>query len=52
VAFEPGKAGFDKAEFEKVVIGPSGNLRAPTIRSGKAWLVGFSEEAYGERFGG
>ena len=38
-------------EFQKVVIGPSGNLRAPTIRSGKTMLVGFSEEAFSERFG-
>ncbi len=50
MTFEPGKAGFDAQEFAKVVIGPSGNLRAPTIRSGKTWLVGFSAEAYGERF--
>ena len=37
-------------DFQKAVIGPSGNLRAPTIRSGKTMLVGFNEEAYGERF--
>ncbi len=38
-------------DFQKAVIGPSGNLRAPTIRAGKTMLVGFHEEAYGERFG-
>ncbi len=39
------------ADFAKAVLGPSGNLRAPAIRSGKTWLVGFHEEAYGEYFG-
>ena len=34
-----------------VVLGPTGNLRAPAIRTGKTWLVGFNEEAYTERFG-
>ena len=33
-------------ELRKVAIGPSGNLRAPTLRAGKSWYVGFSEEAY------
>ena len=28
------------------LLGPTGNLRAPTIRRGKTLLVGFSEEAY------
>src|SRR6476620_7951833 len=28
------------------LIGPSGNLRAPTARIGKTLVVGFSEEAY------
>lgn len=30
------------------LLGPTGNLRAPTIRKGKTLLVGFSEEAYKE----
>jgi hypothetical protein len=37
-------------DFRKAVIGPSGNLRAPTIRTGKTMLVGFSEDAFGDRF--
>ena len=37
-------------ELAKLVLGPSGNLRAPAIRTGKTWLVGFNEEAYAERF--
>jgi arsenate reductase-like glutaredoxin family protein len=28
------------------LLGPTGNLRAPTIRRGKTLLVGFNEEAY------
>lgn len=39
------------ADFAKAVLGPSGNLRAPAIRTGKTWLVGFHQEAYTERFG-
>lgn len=27
------------------VLGPTGNLRAPTVRIGRTWLVGLSEEA-------
>jgi arsenate reductase-like glutaredoxin family protein len=30
------------------LLGPTGNLRAPTIRKGSTLLVGFSEEAYRE----
>ncbi|MFT7075314.1 MAG: hypothetical protein ACJA0P_001317 [Planctomycetota bacterium] len=29
-------------------LGPTGNLRAPTLRVGKRWLVGFDEEEYGK----
>lgn len=32
--------------IEKLMLGPTGNLRAPTIRKGKTILVGFNEEAY------
>lgn len=52
LTFEPGKETFDEAEFLKAAIGPSGNLRAPTVKTGKTWVVGFSEEAYAQRFGG
>ena len=31
-------------ELTKAMIGPSGNLRAPTIRRGKKIFVGFHEE--------
>lgn len=34
------------AEILAILIGPTGNLRAPTARVGKTMLVGFNEEAY------
>ena len=52
LTFAPNKAGFDAAALQAVAIGPSGNLRAPTLRCGKTWIVGFHDEAYAERFGG
>ena len=30
----------------ELLIGPSGNLRAPTARIGKIWLVGFDAAMY------
>ncbi len=33
------------------MLGPTGNLRAPTIRVGKTMVVGFSDEVYSELFG-
>ena len=33
-------------EVAEKMLGPTGNLRAPTLRAGKSWYVGFSEEAY------
>ena len=38
-------------ELAKLLLGPTGNLRAPTVRSGKKLLVGFNEEIYGKVFG-
>ena len=35
-------------ELAAMMLGPTGNLRAPTIRKGKTLYVGFSEEAYRE----
>ncbi len=35
-----------KAEIAALLIGPSGNLRAPTARKGRTLLVGFDEETY------
>lgn len=36
----------DMDEVLAVVLGPTGNLRAPTFRSGKTLVVGFDEAAY------
>ena len=38
------------ADLAAVVLGPTGNLRAPAIRTGKTWVVGFQEELYDELF--
>ncbi len=45
--FDPKKD--DQNEILKKIIGPSGNLRAPTIRKGKDFLVGFNEVLFGEQ---
>ena len=34
------------------MLGPTGNLRAPTLVTGKTVMVGFNDEAYGGLFGG
>ena len=41
----------DPAELAKAVLGPSGNLRAPTLKVGTTYLVGFGEEAFSDLFG-
>lgn len=33
------------------ILGPTGNLKAPTLRLGKTLLVGYSEEAYRQILG-
>ena len=35
-----------KAELLGLLLGPSGNLRAPTVRRGRALIVGFDEATY------
>ena len=40
VSGEPGE------EMVDAMLGPTGNLRAPTVRSGKTLLVGFNEDEY------
>lgn len=35
-----------QSELLKLVLGPTGNLRAPTLRSGKKLIVGFNEQMY------
>ena len=47
--FKPaGKAGKDLVD---AMLGPTGNLRAPTIRAGKTVLVGVNEDVFAERLG-
>lgn len=38
-------------ELAKVLLGPTGNLRAPALRKGKTLIVGFNEELYGKLLG-
>ncbi len=47
--FKPGgKAG---KELVDAMLGPTGNLRAPTIRRGKTVVVGFNEEVFAQKLG-
>lgn len=47
--FDFGRDGALPEGLADAVIGPSGKLRAPVLRAGTTWLVGFSAEAYAER---
>jgi len=40
-----------ETEILKLILGPTGNLRAPTLRCGKRLIVGFNEEMYEGIFG-
>ena len=42
----------DKVNKDSVdaMLGPTGNLRAPTIRVGSTYLVGFNEEIFSAEF--
>lgn len=46
LSFDLRKDTLSQEELLKLVIGPSGNLRAPTLKVGKDLLVGFDEEMY------
>ena len=46
--FKGGSAGKDVVE---AMLGPTGNLRAPTIRKGKTVLVGFNEDVFQQALG-
>jgi len=35
-----------RAELLELLLGPTGGLRAPTLRVGRTLLVGFNAEAY------
>ncbi len=40
----------NKEVFEKMILGRTGNLRAPTIRKGKKLIIGFNEDSFKEFF--
>jgi arsenate reductase-like glutaredoxin family protein len=48
--FDLGETDASDADLQKVALGPTGNLRAPAIKTGKRWLIGFHEEAYAAVF--
>ncbi len=50
VAFDLRKDRPTDDELLAVLLGPTGNLRAPTLRVGKTLIVGFSDSAYAELF--
>lgn len=39
-----------RAELLALVLGPTGNLRAPTLRKGRTLIVGFDEATYARLF--
>ncbi|MBI2810860.1 MAG: hypothetical protein HYX67_08545 [Candidatus Melainabacteria bacterium] len=40
------KEKIDDDQLKGLIVGPSGNLRAPTLQVGKILLIGFNEESY------
>lgn len=44
--FRPGPQGDAWSEVAARAIGPTGNLRAPTLRLGQRWIVGFGADAW------
>ena len=51
VAIDLRKEKPDEATLQKLLLGPTGNLRAPTLRKGKTLVVGFEPEMYRKVFG-
>src|SRR4051812_39315012 len=51
VAFDMTKDPPDDDTLAAHLLGPTGNLKAPTLRKGKTLLVGFSEDAYRQVLG-
>ena len=47
--FKPG--GKASAEIVSAMLGPTGNLRAPTIRKGKTVVVGYNDDLFEQIFG-
>ena len=51
IKFSPASEASDD-EIAKVILGRSGTLRAPAIKVGNIFLVGFHADGYTEIFGG
>ena len=45
------KGGTASAEIVTAMLGPTGNLRAPTIRKGKTVVVGYNDDLFEQIFG-
>lgn len=41
----------DDEALKKIMLGPTGNLRAPTLRIGKTLLIGFDQDTYNQVLG-
>lgn len=52
LTFERARGEAWPAELAAVALGPTGNLRAPALRSGATWLIGFDEATYAAELGG
>ena len=46
VRFDMRKSQLSSSELKSVLLGPTGNLRAPALLCGKTLLVGFNELEY------
>jgi arsenate reductase-like glutaredoxin family protein len=51
IVFDMKTAPPDDETLAAQLLGPSGNLKAPTLRMGRTLLVGFNEAAYQQVFG-
>lgn len=51
VDYDMKKEAPDDAVLAKGIVGPSGNLRAPTLKVGKTLIVGFHQDVYTEVLG-
>jgi arsenate reductase-like glutaredoxin family protein len=40
-----------EAVLASLLLGPTGNMRAPTLRVGQTLLIGYNEQAFAEVFG-
>ena len=41
----------DRDTLAKLMLGPTGNLRAPTFKTGRTLVIGFDEATYRKLFG-